>query len=78
MRKDDLEILLIIVSVIVAIGGVISWWLGKFLSEKRDTVTLQIEIKYLKEDVQELKDLRGYVEELKLKVAKLESIKHGR
>lgn len=46
----------LIVSAIGLFAGVISWWLGKFLADKRDSVEHGIKIEHLESRVEDLED----------------------
>lgn len=46
----------LIVSAIGLFAGVISWWLGKFLADKRDSVEHGIKIEHLERRLDDLED----------------------
>lgn len=59
MDKENIAAIALVVSAIGLFAGVISWWLGKFLADKRDSVAHGIDIEHMKEDIEEMKgDIR--------------------
>jgi hypothetical protein len=56
MDNKYLPVAALIVSAIGLFAGVISWWLGKFLADKRDSVSYGIKIEHLESRVDDLED----------------------
>lgn len=52
--KDTLGIIVNIVVIFGVIGGIIAWWIGKFLSDKTDDISSSVKIGALTEKVKEL------------------------
>lgn len=50
----SIETVVTLLTGIGVIAGIFSWWLSKFLSDKKESTELRIEVKYLKEDVRKL------------------------
>lgn len=61
MDNKYLPAIALVVSAIGLFAGVISWWLGKFLADKRDSVEHGIKIEQLERRVDDLEDeMRDY------------------
>lgn len=61
MDSKYLPAIALVVSAIGLFAGVISWWLGKFLADKRDSVEHGIKIEQLERRVDDLEDeMRDY------------------
>lgn len=52
--KIELSAVLIVLSILAIVGGALSWVLGKFLTDKKDKMTLAFEIERIKEMVSDL------------------------
>ena len=52
--KVELSAVLIVLSILAIVGGALSWVLGKFLTDKKDKMTLAFEIERIKEMVSDL------------------------
>jgi len=50
----SIETVVTLLTGIGVIAGIFSWWLSKFLSDKKESTELRIEVKYLEEDVRKL------------------------
>lgn len=56
MDNKYLPAIALVVSAVGLFAGVISWWLGKFLADKRDSVEHGIKIEHLESRVDDLED----------------------
>lgn len=56
MDKENIAAIALVVSAIGLFAGVISWWLGKFLADKRDSVEHGIKIEHLERRIDDLED----------------------
>lgn len=52
----DLGAVLVVLSIFAIIAGFLVWVLGRFLTDKKDKMTLSFEIEKVKDDVKELKE----------------------
>lgn len=49
--KVNYELIGVVIAAIVAFAGIISWWISKFLSDKKDITVLQVKMKDLERRV---------------------------
>jgi uncharacterized membrane protein (DUF106 family) len=73
----DLGSLLLVLSIFAIIGGFLVWILGKFLTDKKDKMTLAFEIEKIKTAILELKEDTKAIEEISRQLNIVEErIKH--
>jgi len=73
----DLSGVLVVLSIFAIIAGFLVWVLGRFLTDKKDKMTLAFEIEKIKSAITELKEDRELVEEIRHKLDIIEErIKH--
>jgi len=51
----DIKTIFAVVSAVGVFGAVLAWWLGRFLEDRVDAKEAKIEIKHLKEQLDEMK-----------------------
>lgn len=75
--KVELSTVLVVMSIFAIVGGALTWVLNKFLTDKKDKLTLAFEIERIKEMLSELKEDISRVEQIRreLDIIK-EQIKH--
>lgn len=58
---ETIKIILSIISAIGVFAGILAWWIGKMLADKKDSITHALEIDFLKKELAEIKsDLREF------------------
>jgi len=71
------EAVMFVIGVLTFLGGGIMWWVSKLLAERKEDLTQNITIKYMAEDMHEMKE---EIKSMKLKCDRLpiieEQLKH--
>lgn len=58
---ETIKVILSIISAIGVFAGILAWWIGKMLSDKKDSITHALQIDFLKNELAEIKsDLKEF------------------
>lgn len=58
---DTLKIIFSLITALGVFAGILAWWIGKMLSDKKDSITNTLEIEFLKKEFTRLEaELRDY------------------
>lgn len=75
--KVDISAILTVLTILAIVGGGLSWVLGKFLTDKKDKMTLSFEIERIKQMLSELKDETDKIDPIQRQLDIIsEQIKH--
>ena len=75
--KVELSSVLLVLSILAIVLGGLSWVLSKFLTDKKDKMTLAFEIERIKEMINELKEDTAKIEPIQRELNFIqEQIKH--
>lgn len=75
--KIELSSVLIVLSIFAIIGGFLSWVLARFLTDKKDKLTIAFEIERIKGMISELKEDTCKIDPIQRKLDLIEErIKH--
>lgn len=75
--KVELSSVLLVLSILAIVLGGLSWVLSKFLTDKKDKMTLAFEIERIKEMINELKEDTAKIEPIQRELNIIqEQIKH--
>lgn len=73
------EAIILTIGIISLIGGGFAWWFARILSERKEDITQTITLKYLSEDIKqikdELKDVKSKCEHIPIIEEKLKHLK---
>ncbi len=53
---ETLKIIFSVISAVGVVGGILAWWIGKMLSDKKDSITHALEIEFMKKQLIEIKE----------------------
>lgn len=53
--KITIETIFALVAAVGTVGGIIAWWLGRILQERKDSIEQHMEIGYIKKEMSEMK-----------------------
>lgn len=68
---------ILIIGIISLVGGFLSWWFAKVLSERKEDITQTVTLKYLSDDMRKMQDDIKSIKEKCERIAVIEEkIKH--
>lgn len=53
--KITIETIFALVSAVGVVGGIIAWWLGRILDDRKDSIQQAMKINYLEKEMEEIK-----------------------
>lgn len=53
--KEKIETILAIVTAVGVVGGIIAWWLGRILDDRKDSIEQAMKINYLQKEIDDIK-----------------------
>jgi membrane protein YqaA with SNARE-associated domain len=53
--KITIETIFALVSAVGVVGGIIAWWLGRILDDRKDSIEQAMKINYLEKEMEEIK-----------------------
>jgi membrane protein YqaA with SNARE-associated domain len=53
--KITIETIFALVSAVGVVGGIIAWWLGRILDDRKDSIEQAMKINYLEKEMEDIK-----------------------